>query len=161
MANNKGGSTVQKVYDLAKPLAESLGLKLWDVAFEKEGAYWYLRIFIDKPGDNVDMDDCEAVSRPLSKMLDDCDPIEQSYILEVGSPGLGRQLKTKEHFEEYVDCPVRIRYIREIDGVKEFIGIIKTVTDDTITVIAEDGEKEVSLSSTAFVKLYDDEDLFE
>jgi ribosome maturation factor RimP len=161
MAGKKGGNTVQKVFELAKPIADELGLILWDVVFEKEGAYWYLRVYVDKTGNTLDMDDCEAFTRPLSKILDDVDPIEQSYILEVGSPGLGRELKRKEHFTEYLECPVRIRMIRETDGVKEFIAVLKAYNGDTITVETENGEKEIVLSETAFVKLYDDEDLFE
>ncbi len=161
MANNKGGNTVQKAYEIAKPAADELGLSLWDVAFEKEGAYWYLKVLIDKPGDSISMDDCEALSRILSKKLDEKDPIDQSYILEVGSPGLGRQLKRKEHFEEYLECPVRIRYIRETDGQKELIAIIKSFNGDTISVLTEEGEKDIVLAETAFIKLYDDEDLFD
>ncbi len=160
MANNKGGNTVQMAYEIAKPAADELGLSLWDVAFEKEGAYWYLRVLVDKPGDSLCMDDCETLSRILSKKLDEKDPIDQGYILEVGSPGLGRQLKRKEHFEEYLECPVRIRYIRETDGQKEFIAIIKSFNGDTLSVLTEEGEKDVVLAETAFIKLYDDEDLF-
>ena len=78
-------------------------------------------------------------------------------MLEVGSPGLGRELKRPEHFEEFLECPVRIRYIRETDGQKEFIAILKGVTKDTISVITEEGDKEIKLSDTAFVRLYDDD----
>ena len=159
MAGKKGGNTVQKAFELAKPIADELGLILWDVVFEKEGAYWYLRVYIDKAGDTLGMDDCEALSRPLSQALDDEDPIEQSYILEVGSPGLGRELKRSEHFAEYLECPVRIRYIRETDGQKEIIAILKAFNGDTVTVETEGGEKEIVISETAFIKLYDDEDL--
>ena len=156
MAGKKGGNTVSKVYDIAKPIADSLGLKIWDVVFEKEGALWYLRVFIDKDG-GLSMEDCENMTRPLSKALDDADPIEQNYMLEVGSPGLGRELKRQEHFEEFLECPVRIRYIRETEGQKEFIAILKGCTKDTISVITEEGDKEIKLSDTAFVRLYDDD----
>lgn len=159
MAVKKGGNTVQRVFEIAKPIADELGLILWDIVFEKEGAYWYLRVFVEKSGNTLDMNDCEALTRPLSKALDDIDPIEQSYILEVGSPGLGRQLKRSEHFNEYFECPVRIRMIRETDGVKEFIAILKAFNGDTITVETEGGEKEIILAETAFVKLFDDEDI--
>ncbi|MDE5859353.1 MAG: ribosome maturation factor RimP [Oscillospiraceae bacterium] len=157
MAGKKGGSTTAAVYDIAKPIADSLGLKIWDVAFEKEGALWYLRVLIEKEG-GVDMDDCENMTRPLSKALDEADPIEQNYMLEVGSPGLGRQLKRPEHFEEFLECPVRIRYIRETEGKKEFIAILKGYTKDTVSVITEEGDREIKLSDTAFIKLFDDDD---
>lgn len=158
MAGKKGGNTAAAVYDIAKPIADGLNLKIWDVSFEKEGAMWYLRVLIEKEDGAVDMDDCEAMTRPLSKALDEADPIEQNYMLEVGSPGLGRQLKRPEHFEEYLECPVRIRYIREIDGLKEFIAILKGYTKDSISVVTENGDKEIKLSDTAFVKLFDDDD---
>lgn len=158
MAGKKGGSTVAKVYEIAKPIADSLGLKIWDVVFEKEGAMWFLKVLIDKIDGALDMDDCEAMTRPLSKALDEADPIEQNYMLEVGSPGLGRDLRKPEHFEEFLECPVRIRYIRETDGQKEFIAILKGYTKDTISVITEEGDKEITLSETAFVRLFDDDD---
>lgn len=159
---SKGGNTAARVFELAKPITESLGLVLWDVSFEKEGSYWYLRVFIDRDDRDPDMNDCESVSRPLSDVLDREDPIEQSYILEVGSPGLGRELKKEEHFTRYIDCPVRIRLIRENDsGEKELIATLCAYNRDSITV-ARDGERfDIALSDTAFVKLYDDEDVFD
>lgn len=158
----KGGSTVSKVYEMVKPITDELGLILWDVVFEKEGAYWYLRVFIDRDDDMPSMDDCENVTRPLSKLLDEKDPIEQSYILEVGSPGLARELKKDEHFLRYIECPVRIRFIRENEkGEKEIIAALKAYNKDTITVAADGVESVIKLSDTAFVKLYDDEDIFD
>ncbi len=158
MAGKKGGNTVAKVYDIAKPIADSLGLKIWDVTFEKEGAMWFLKVLIDKIDGVLDMDDCEAMTRPLSKALDEADPIEQNYMLEVGSPGLGRDLRKPEHFEEFLECPVRIRYIRETDGQKEFIAILKGYNKDTVSVITEQGDKEIAISDTAFIRLFDDDD---
>lgn len=157
MAGKKGGNTAVAVYEIAKPIADGLNLKIWDVSFEKEGAMWYLRVLIEKDG-GVDMNDCEAMTRPLSKALDEADPIEQNYMLEVGSPGLGRQLRRPEHFEEFLECPVKIRYIRETEGVKEFIAVLKGYDKDSIFVVTEDGEKEIALSDTAFVRLFDDDD---
>ena len=154
MANSK--STVEKAYDLAKPLAESLGVSLWDVVFEKEGASWYLRIFIDKD-DGINIDDCEAFSRPFNKILDEKDFIDQSYIFEVGSPGMGRELKRPEHFNKYIGSPVRARLIRAADGLKEITGLLKEYNKESILV----DEKEIKLSDVAFVKLYDDENIFD
>ncbi len=161
--SGKGKSTVEKVYELVKPITDELDLLLWDITFEKEGAYWYLRVFIDKSdGSMPGIEDCENVTRPLSKLLDDIDPIEQSYILEVGSPGLGRELKTAEHFECCMDCPVRIRFIRETsDGEKEIIAQLKEYSKDSIKVEADGEERIVKLAETAYVRLYDDEDIFD
>ncbi len=157
MAVKKGGSTAAAVYEIAKPIADGLGLKIWDVTFDKEGSLWYLRVFIDRQDGAVDMDDCENMTRPLSKALDEADPIEQNYMLEVGSPGLGRELRRPEHFEEYLECPVKIRYIRETGGQKEFIAVLKGYTKDTISVVTEEGDKEIKISDTAFIKLFDDD----
>lgn len=160
-AKSKGGNTVARVYELTKPITDSLNLVLWDVVFEKEGANWYLRVFIDRDDRDADMNDCENVSRPLSDVLDSEDPIEQSYILEVGSPGLGRELKKDEHFQRYIDCPLRIRFIRENEnGEKEIIATLKEHNHGVI-VVERDGKREnIKLSDTAFVRLYDDEDVF-
>lgn len=157
MAVKKGGGTAAAVYEIAKPIADGLGLKIWDVTFDKEGSMWYLRVFIDRQDGAVDMDDCENMTRPLSKALDEADPIEQNYMLEVGSPGLGRELRRPEHFEEYLECPVKIRYIRETDGLKEFIAVLKGYTKDTVSVVTEEGDKEIKISDTAFIKLFDDD----
>ena len=91
MAGKNKKSTVEVVYELAKPIADSLGLNIWDIRFLKEGAGWYLRIFIDKP-EGVTIEDCENMSRAIDEPLDKADPIDQNYCLEVCSPGLEREL---------------------------------------------------------------------
>lgn len=150
-------NTVAKIYELAQPLAEELGLIIWDIVFEKEGANYYLRVFIDKD-EGISMDDCEAFTRPLNKILDEADPIEQSYILEVGSPGLGRELRKPEHFELYKGYGIRIRFIRPLEnGEKEIVGTLKDYDRDSVRV---DGIT-YKLSDTAFIRAYDDEDLFQ
>ena len=164
MAVKKGGkgkNTVSAVFEIAKPIADSLGLTIWDITYDKEGALRYLRVLIEKPDGFIDMDDCEAMTRPLSAALDEKDPIDEQYMLEVGSPGLGRELKRQEHFERFLECPLRIRYIREKDGIKEFIAVLTAYNKESgsITVETERGTEEIVLSDTAFVKLYDDEEL--
>ncbi len=158
---NKTGNTAARVYSIAKPIADNLGLSIWDVTFDKEGALWYLRVLIERENGSVDMDDCEAMTRPLSKALDDEDPIDVQYMLEVGSPGLGRELRREEHFLKYLDCPLRIRYIREKDGVKEFIAVLTAYNKESgsITAVTEEGTKKILISETAFIRLYDDEEL--
>ncbi len=153
-------ATAAKVRELAQPLCDELGLFLWDVRFEKEGATWYLRVFIDKDG-GIDMNDCESLHRPLDKLLDETDPIPQSYVFEVCSPGLGRELRRPEHFEVCMGDPVRVRLIREQGGKKELIGTLSGYEKGEITLSDESGEKtRVRLSECAFVRLYDDGDLF-
>lgn len=161
MADKKGLSTVDKVFALAKPLADELGLYLWDVRFEKEGSNWFLRVFIDKD-DGIEIDDCEAISRPLNKLLDETDPISQSYVFEVCSPGLGRELRRPEHFERFMNEEVRVRLIRAIDEEKEFTGSLCGYSKDSIKILkADNTTAEVALSDCAYVKLNDDAHLFE
>lgn len=155
MANSKGNSTAVRAYELAKPLAMELSLDIWDVVFEKEGASWYLRVYIDKEG-GVSMDDCENFSRPFNKILDDEDFIAESYIFEVGSPGIGRKLTKAQHFEKCKGEEVKVRFIREMNGQKEIKGKLLAYTKESITV----DTNEIKLSDTAYVKLNDDEDLF-
>ena len=98
MAKQSGGNTAQRVEALVRPVVEGMGLRLWDVVFEKEGPDWYLRVLIDRDG-TMDTDTCAEVSHALDPILDEADPIDQSYYLEVGSPGLGRKLTRPEHYE--------------------------------------------------------------
>ncbi len=160
MSGKKDLSTVEKVYELAKPITDELGLILWDIRFEKEGSNWYLRVFIDKEG-GIFIEDCEALNRPLNKLLDERDPIGQSYIFEVCSTGLGRELKKPEHFEAFINSEVRVRFIRAINNIKEITGILKEHNKDIIRLLCDDEIIEVKLSDCAFVRLNDDADLFE
>ncbi len=146
-------ATVKKVRELAQPLCDELGLFLWDVKFEKDGANWYLRVFIDSDG-GITIDDCEALHRPLDRLLDECDPIPQSYILEVSSPGLGRKLERPEHFEVCIGDRVKLRFFEPKNGSKEASGVLEEYSEREITV---SGEK-IPLSECAFVRLDDDSD---
>ena len=109
---------------LAAPIVEEQGCTLWDVEYVKEAGTWYLRVFIDKEG-GVSINDCEAVSRPLSDKLDEVDPIEGSYVLEVGSAGADRVLKKPEHFAAFIGSVVEVRLYRTRDGKKEFVGVLE------------------------------------
>ena len=109
---------------LAAPIVEEQGCTLWDVEYVKEAGTWYLRVFIDKEG-GVSINDCEAVSRPLSDKLDEVDPIEGSYVLEVGSAGADRVLKKPEHFAAFIGSEVEVRLYRNRDGKKEFVGMLE------------------------------------
>lgn len=169
MAAKKGDgkkNTVERIRELAQPLADELGLFLWDVRFEKEGATWYLKVLIDKDG-GVTMDDCENFTRPFNKILDETDPIEQSYVFECGSPGLGRELRRPEHFEVCIGDIIRVRLIRpDENGEKEFVVGLAGYDKDKIYCEKLDDEGngiediQFNLSDCAYVKLNDDEDLF-
>lgn len=154
MKLKKLGGTEQKIYDLVKPITDELGYYLWDVSYVKEGASWYLRIFIDCD-EGITIEDCEKVTEPVNRILDETDPIPQSYTLEVGSAGLERELLKEDHFEVCEGDKVRIRFIRSVDGEKEISAFLKGVDKNQITVSDEDGnEKVFQLSDIAFVKLW-------
>ncbi len=156
MKFKKFGGTEQKVYDLIKPITDELGYYLWDVCYEKEGALWYLRVFIDQD-EGISINDCERATAPISKLLDEKDPVDQSYILEVGSAGLERELVKEEHFVVCQGDKVRIRFIRENNGEKEITAVLSGADKEGVTVIDEDGsEKKFPLADIAFVKLYMD-----
>lgn len=148
-------NTVARVEEIATPIAEEQGINLWDVRFTKEGTDWYLRIFIDKE-QGVSIDDCVDFSRALSKALDDTDPIPQSYMLEVASPGVERELVRDSHFQQYVGAAVMLRTIRPIDGVRDFSGIMTAYADKQITIrLQDDTELTVDKKDTSYVKLDD------
>ena len=135
------GNTAAAVWKLAQPIAESLGLMIWDVRFVKEGALWYLRIYIDKP-EGVGIEDCEAMSRAVNGPLDELDPIDQSYCLEVSSPGINRELTRPEHFEMFSDCFVIAKLIRPLeDGSREVGGILLSRQEDG-SITLQTGEEE-------------------
>ena len=127
----------QQTEELLLPIIESHGFELVDVEYVKEAGTWYLRAYIDKPG-GITVDDCEVVSRAFSDILDEKDYIEDTYIFEVSSPGLGRPLKKEKDFARSIGEEVEIRTYRAIDRQKEFIGILVEYDKDTVTIEYED-----------------------
>ena len=136
----------QQTAALLEPIVEELGFELVDVEYVKEGGTWYLRAYIDKPG-GIAVDDCEAVSRRFSDILDEKDYIEDSYIFEVSSPGLGRPLKKEKDYVRNMGKEIEIRTYRAIDRCKEFTGILKAY-DDTSVTIADENDKETTFLKT-------------
>ena len=127
----------QKAEAMAQPIIDQFGFELVDVEYVKEAGNWYLRFYIDKEG-GITVDDCEAVSRRFSDILDEKDYIEDSYIFEVSSPGLGRPLKKEKDFKRNLGEEVEIRTYRAIDRQKEFVGILKSYDENTVTITYED-----------------------
>ena len=138
MAKGKGGNVSAAVWNIAQPVADRLGLEIWDIRFLKEGTDWFLRIFIDKDG-GVDITDCENFSRAIDAPLDELDPIEQSYCLEVSSPGLERELTRPDHFEKYTGAGIKVRMIRPVNGVREFKGVLESYDGGMIVLRLDDG----------------------
>lgn len=147
--------TAAKVSALIKQPIESLGLKLWDVKFLKEGASWYLRIFIDSEN-GIGIDDCTEVSRLVDPIIDEADPINVGYYLEVCSPGLERELSEPEHFERFMGSDVKVKLIRPRDNKREFCGKLKAF-DGSVTIICDDEEISFSKSELVNVRLDDAE----
>ena len=135
-------STEKKLEVMLKPTVEEMGYEIVDVEFVKEGPNWYLRVFVDKDG-GVSIDDCEIISRALEKILDENDPIEQAYFLEISSPGIDRPLKKKEDFIKFNGETVDVKLYRPREGSKEYTGKLLSYTDDG-TVTIETEEKEIS-----------------
>lgn len=152
MKFKKFGGTEQRVYDLIKPITDELGYYLWDVCYVKEGAMWYLRIFIDCD-EGITIDDCERATEPVGEALDGADPIPQRYMLEVGSAGLERELVKEEHFEVCMGDEVRIRFIRAVEGEKEIVGTLIGADKDGVEISCGGEEKKFLLSDISFVKL--------
>lgn len=132
--------TDEIVRELALPIVEKNLFELVDVEFIKEGANWYLRVYIDKPG-GITIDDCQIVSEELSRSLDKKDPIKQSYFLEVSSPGLDRPLKTEKDFARCKGEVVELKTFTPINGKKNFEGELIGLVDDKICIVEENGQK--------------------
>lgn len=132
----------QKTEKLLEPILEANHFELVDVEYVKEGGSWYLRAYIDKPG-GITVDDCEIVNRALGDLLDEHDFIEESYILEVSSPGLGRPLKKERDFARSLGEEVEIRTYRMVNKQKEFRGILKAYDKDTVTIEEEEGQDQI------------------
>ncbi len=145
----------QRTEELLIPILEKYEFDLVDVEYVKEAGTWYLRAYIDKPG-GIAINDCEVVSRELSDLLDQKDFIDDSYILEVSSPGLGRPLKKERDFARSIGAEVEIRTYRMVEGRKEFTGVLEKYDSESVTVSYEDGtkqnfdRKEIALIRLAF-----------
>lgn len=124
MAGQGKGRIAATVLGLAQPVAEELGLLVWDVEFVKEGGTSYLRIFIDSP-EGITVEDTERMFRRMDTVLDEADPISESYCLEVSSPGVEREIRTDAHLDVFIGEPVRLRLFRALDGAKELIGTLE------------------------------------
>ena len=130
----------QRAEALLTPIVDANGFELVDVEYVKEAGEWYLRGYIDKPG-GITVNDCETVSRAFSDRLDEEDFIEDSYILEVSSPGLGRPLKKEKDYIRSMGKKLEIRTFRTIDRQKEFYGVLKAYDENSVTIELEDGNE--------------------
>ena len=140
------------VAELAAPAVARQGCELWDVEYVREAGQWYLRLYLDKPG-GVDILDCEAVSREVSDLLDEADPIEASYIFEVSSAGAERALKRPGDFQRFMGSPGLVKTYKSRDGRKEFAGTLAGY-DDGAVLLEQGGETlRFEKSEVALVRL--------
>ena len=142
-----------KVTELAKPVVEEEGCSLWDVEYVREAGSWFLRIFIDKDG-GVGIDDCERISRRLDPILDEADPIPDSYVFEVGSAGAERELKRPGDFEQFMGSEVEVRLYQPVNGCKVYVGVLTGYDNGRVIVTVGKNEVGFDKSQIALVKLH-------
>ena len=142
-----------QVAALALPSVEEEGCTLWDVEYVKEAGSWYLRVFIDREG-GVSIDDCERISRRLDPVLDEADPIPESYIFEVGSAGADRELKRPSDYEQYMGSEVELKLYRPVKGSKRYVGELSGYEDGAVTIVQNGEALHFEKSQIAQVRLY-------
>ena len=142
-----------KVTELALPVVEEEGCSLWDVEYVREAGSWYLRVFIDKEG-GVGIDDCERISRRLDPILDEADPIPDSYVFEVGSAGAERELRRPRDFEQFMGEEVELRTYQSVDSSKSFVGSLAGYDDGAVTIESGGREQRFEKDALALVRLH-------
>ena len=142
-----------KVFELSKPVVEEAGCTLWDVEYVREAGTWFLRVYIDKEG-GVSISDCETISRILDPMLDEADPIPDSYVFEVGSAGAERELKRPSDFQQFMGKEVELRLYQPVNGQKAFVGSLEGYEDGNVTLLVGSKTMSFTKSQTALVKLH-------
>lgn len=145
----------QLVWEFSEPVVQAHGCSLWDVEYVREGGQWYLRLYIDKEG-GVDITDCEAISRAVDPILDEKDPIPDSYSFEVCSAGLERQLKRPSDFEQFMGSSVCVRLYTAKNGVKEFTGKLLAYEDGAISIESAGLTQKFEKAEVAMVRLHVD-----
>lgn len=132
----KNDALVTQIYEMVKPISDELNYEIYHIEYVKENGEYYLRIYIEKEG-GITLSDCEALSRRVSDVMDEKDPIADPYFLEVSSPGLNRTIFTEEHYKRFIGREVMVRFTKAIDGKKNAKGILKEVNEDNIIVEAD------------------------
>ena len=139
----KKDALIEKIEAFVKPIVSEMNYILYHMEYVKENGEFYLRIYIDKEDERISLNDCEAVSRRVSDVLDIEDPIKDPYYLEVSSPGVNRTLYTEKHFKRYIGSEVLVKLTGSINGMKSVKGILKYVDDNEIAV--ENNEEEIKI----------------
>ena len=132
----KNDALVTQIYEMVKPISDELNYEIYHIEYVKENGEYYLRIYIEKEG-GITLSDCEALSRRVSDLMDEKDPIPEAYFLEVSSPGLNRTLFNEAHYKRFVGREVMVKLTKAIDGKKSIKGILKEVNEENIIVEAD------------------------
>ena len=143
----------EQVAQFAEPVVQAHGCTLWDVEYVREGGEWFLRLYIDQDG-GVDISDCEAISRAVDPILDEKDPVPDSYHFEVCSAGLERQLKRPSDFEQFMGSSVSVKLFRPVGGAKEFVGTLTGYEDGAVTIEAAGATHTFQKNEVAQVRLH-------
>ena len=143
----------ERVFELARPVVEEEGCSLWDVEYLREAGTWYLRIYIDKEG-GVSIDDCERISRRLDPILDEADPIPESYVFEVGSAGADRELKRPSDFVQFMGAEIEVKLYKPLNGSKSFVGKLIGYEEGTVVLDWRGKELRFAPAQIAQVRLY-------
>ena len=146
----------QQILEMAETVATENGCYIYDVEYLKEGKARTLRIFADKEEGGISLDECEAISRRMSDLLDESDPIRENYMLEVSSPGIERRLKEAWHFEKYLGRRVDVGLYKAIEGAKQICGVLSAYAEGEITLETDTGNITIMQSETTNVKLHFD-----
>ena len=141
----------ERVESLIGPRIESLGYRLYDVEFVKEGKDFYLRVYIDKDS-GISLEDCEAVSNGINEVLDEADYIKEQYFLEVSSPGVERELKKDRHLKENIGNKVQVKLFKPLAGKKVFEGLLESFSDENICIKVESQILEIERSNIGQIK---------
>ena len=142
-----------RIAEIAQPVVEEEGCSLWDVEYVREAGTWYLRVFIDRE-DGVSIEDCERISRRLDPILDEEDPIPDSYVFEVGSAGADRELKRPRDFEQFMGKTVEVRLYRPVEGSKRYVGQLSGYEDGAVSITQGDRSLCFKKEQIAQVRLY-------
>ena len=132
----KNDALVTQIYEMVKPISDELNYEIYHIEYVKENGEYYLRIYIEKDG-GITLSDCEALSRRVSDLMDEKDPIPEAYFLEVSSPGLNRTLFTETHYKRFVGREVMVKLTKAVEGKKSIKGILKEVNEENIIVEAD------------------------
>ena len=138
-------SVKETVREAISPIISELGYDIWDVTYQKVGADYHLEVTIDSPN-GINIEDCEKVHRAIDPILDECDPIEGFYYLDVSSPGIERELRTEAHIQSQIGVKAEAKLYAAKDGRRSIIGIIKSLEGDTLTITESSGDTQLKLS---------------